>query len=157
MTNNDHTTTNPCRLCGNEITNGRGKYRTADGLVCFDCLRGMDRGEKKAQEVVASRWTAEESEREYKELKEQEYRDTQAAIVELLVPLSGPRRAASRDILDKIKIALKERDPLERALKVNSLIRAASPAIEAGIRDLQRKTQSGKGPDATGDPIEGGR
>jgi len=151
----EDTTTNPCRICKSEITNGRGQYRTADGLACFSCLSKMTRSEKKAEEVASRRWTAQESERELRELKRQEYLDAQAAIVELLLPLSGSRRAVSTKILDKIKTALKKtQDPIDRALKVNSLLRAASPAIEQALRELQEKKQTSKGPDELEDPGE---
>ncbi len=41
-------TTNPCRLCGNEINKGRGNYRNSDGLVCFNCIKTMTPAQKEA-------------------------------------------------------------------------------------------------------------
>jgi|GEM_PF-6436417 len=34
-------TTNPGRLCGNEMNKGHEDYRNSDGLVCFHCIKTM--------------------------------------------------------------------------------------------------------------------
>lgn len=145
-------TTNPCRICGSEIIKGRGNYRTEAGLICFRCLKGMTPLEKKTEEKAAAQWAFQESERELRELEEQEYLAAQKAIGEVLFPLTGPRSAASKEVLKKLLVALADPDPLDRAMKVNSLIRAASPGIEAGIRELQKKRQGKAQASTANDP-----
>ncbi len=150
---------NKCRKCNGEVETGKGRFRTAEGLVCPACVKQMGKLEWRREDKEAKEYASIVADKAYRETVEQAYRDAQFAIGRILFPLSGSRRELSRATLDKIMTALELKDPEERALRVNSLVKAASPKVEAAIREA-RKGKTGTadtGDDAGLAIVQGGQ
>jgi len=128
-----------CRKCGSEIDKGKGRLRNSEGLLCPACLKKMSKREYRLADLEAKEYTFRVAQKESREADEKAYRDAQTAIGRILFPLSGPRRELSMRTLDKIIAALEVKDVDERALRINNLVKAVSPKIEAAIREGRSK------------------
>ncbi len=150
---------NKCRKCNGEVETGKGRFRTAEGLVCPACVKQMGKLEWRREDKEAKEYASIVADKAYRESVEQAYRDAQASIGRVLFPLSGPRRELSRVTLDKLITALEVKDVDERALRVNSLVKAVSPKIEAAIREARKgKTNAADtGDDAGLAIVQGGQ
>lgn len=127
-----------CRKCNSKIEMGKGRFRTAEGLVCPACVKQMGKLEWRRADVEAKEYDLFLAKKEAKEEEEKAYREAQASIGRILFPLSGPRRELSLKTLDKIIAALELKDQEERALRINNLVKAVSPKIEAAIREARK-------------------
>ncbi|OPY01453.1 MAG: hypothetical protein A4E60_01690 [Syntrophorhabdus sp. PtaB.Bin047] len=127
-----------CRKCNTEIENGKGRFRTEEGIICLDCVKKLGKLEWRREDAQAKEYASSLAKKALHEAEEQAYREAQTAIGRVLFPLSGPRRELSRGTLKKIIAALKIKDVDERALRINNLIKAASPKIEAATREARK-------------------
>jgi hypothetical protein len=127
-----------CRKCNGEVETGKGRFRTEEGIICPVCVKQMGKLERGREDAQSKEYASSLAKRVLREVEEKAYREAQFAIGRILFPLSGSRRELSRATLDKIMTALELKDPEERALRVNSLVKAASPKVEAAIREARK-------------------
>ncbi len=128
-----------CRKCNSEVKKGRGRLRNSEGPLCPTCIKKMTKREYRRADLESKEYAFLVAQKEIREADEKAYRDAQAAIGRILFPLSGPRRELSIKTLDKILTALEVKDVDERALRINSIVKATSPKIEAAIREGKSK------------------
>jgi len=148
-----------CRKCNTEIEKGKGRFRTAEGPVCPVCVKKMGKLEWRKANKEAKEYESIVADKAYREAEEQAYRDAQNSIGRILFPLSGPRRELSRATLKKIIAVLDIKDPDERTLRINNIVKAVSPKLEAAIREGRKgkANTADTGDDAGLSVVQGGQ
>lgn len=150
--------TETCRICNTEMESGKGRFRTEEGIICLDCVKKLGKLEWRREDAQAKEYASSLAKKALHEAEEQAYREAQTAIGRVLFPLSGPRRELSRGTLKKIIAVLDIKDPDERTLRINNLVKAASPKIEAAVREGKSKeANTNDADDRTGLSVVGGQ
>lgn len=148
-----------CRKCNAEVEKGKGRFRTAEGSICPSCVKQMGKLDRGREDAAAKEYASIMAKKALKDTEEKAYRDAQTAVGRILFPLSGSRRELSLKTLDKILTVLEIKDPEERALRINSIVKATSPKIEAAVRE-GRKAKANTddaGDDAGLSVVQGGQ
>lgn len=127
-----------CRKCNGEVETGKGRFRTAEGSICPDCVKKMGKIEWRREDAEAKEYASNMAKKALRDAEEKAYQEAQVSIGRILFPLSGPRRELSRGTLKKIIAALEVKDVDERALRVNNIVKASSPKVENAIRETRK-------------------